>query len=183
MKTKLVIGAIVAVIVIAGIWFYFKSKKESQQTPGATQVPAPSPSPVSSPQVSNPLKVASPILIPDSPPLVPRPAVEEKATYVPPTSFDDKFKASLVKTTSSIPVSATPAATPASQASLTKILRAKKWKAGANTWTGDYLNIEVLPDGSVKIGFGYRGQLVDMNTIITKERNGQPSSEVIWKAL
>lgn len=181
MKTKLVIGAIVAIIVIAGIWFYLKSKKEGQQTTGSTKADAASPGPTSSPQVSNPLKVASPILIPSSPKI--QTAVEEKITYVPPPSLANKAYKSIGKTVSSTPVSATSSATPASQASLTKILRAKKWRVGTNIWTGDYLNIEVLPDGSAKIGFGYRGKVVDMNTIVTKERYGQASTEIVWKAL
>jgi hypothetical protein len=59
------------------------------------------------------------------------------------------------------------------------------WKVGNGneTYTGAKLNIRVEPDGSILIGSGYRGTLVDERTVITKERNGVASSEVIWQVV
>lgn len=177
MKKKLIIGAIVAVIVIGAVWYYLKSKKavaptnnQQQSAPNPVQSINEVSKPASSPLILNPVATAAPavekvILVPSSP-QTNGPVVKAPVTTYP-----------------SAPAAATKEGTLASKAALTTLLRRKNWRAGANTWTGEYLKIFVLPDGSVNIGSGYRGAVVDMNTIITKERNGQPSTEVIWRAV
>lgn len=178
MKKKLIIGAIVAVIVIGAVWYYLKTKKgaapsnnQQQNNTNPAQSINEVSKPASSPLILNPVSTASPVV--------------EKITLVQssPSNTNPVIKTQQV-TYPSAPLAASKDSTLSSKAALTKILRSKKWNAGGEkTWTGEYLNIEVLPDGSVKIGDGYRGQVVDMSTIVTKERHGQTSTQVTWKAV
>jgi hypothetical protein len=44
-------------------------------------------------------------------------------------------------------------------------------------------SLSVNADGTVNINSGYRGVLVDNNTIITSERNGRPDGEIVWSVI
>lgn len=80
--------------------------------------------------------------------------------------------------------SAAPAAPKMTSSQLEALLKSKNWivKGWAAPKPGSSQAIKVNTDGSISIGSGYRGVLVDENTIVTRERNGKAEAEIIWKA-
>jgi hypothetical protein len=70
---------------------------------------------------------------------------------------------------------------------LLALLRSKTWSInGLVQKISNTQKLTLNADGSVNIGGDvnqYRGVLVNENTIVTKERNGKPDKEIIWKAV
>lgn len=85
-------------------------------------------------------------------------------------------------------VNAKPTSQPTTRISAEEIqqaLRAKSWIVAG--WTsprsGSTLNIRLNDDGSVIIGDGYKGSLLNENTIVTNSRNGVPETATKWTAV
>jgi len=59
----------------------------------------------------------------------------------------------------------------------------KSWSVAGEIISPARTRIALLPDGNVLIGDGYKGHIVDDNTIITTERNGIAEPALTWTAV
>jgi hypothetical protein len=61
-------------------------------------------------------------------------------------------------------------------------LISKIWKTGNASWPGSKLRLSYNTDGTINFGDGYRGKVLNENTIVTNERNGKPEAPITWIA-